>query len=81
MPSLHHLTLQCPVLLGRRNQYDGQWEYYVTVRETAVHSQTHEVTEEQKQAQKVSLAQLVLPPAVPETIHCILGCETSAVQA
>ncbi|CAE7588691.1 unnamed protein product [Symbiodinium sp. CCMP2592] len=40
--------------LHRRNQYDGQWEYYVTVRETAVHSQTHEITEEQRQSGKAA---------------------------
>ncbi|CAE7259502.1 unnamed protein product [Symbiodinium sp. CCMP2592] len=40
--------------LHRRNQYDGQWEYYVTVRETAVQTQSHEVQEEQRQYQKAS---------------------------
>ncbi|CAE7888819.1 unnamed protein product [Symbiodinium necroappetens] len=45
---------EADLALHRRNQYDGQWEYYVTVRETAVHKQTHEITEEQRQAQKAA---------------------------
>ena len=77
MSCAHHdtqqrLTRQCLIVPGRRNQYDGQWEYYVTVRETAVHSQTHETTEEQRQSGKVTLAQLLSCPVVSETFQCAM---------